>query len=347
MKLQGLQRIGVVQPLPGIGDMIWHLPHLRAIAAHAGCAITLITKPRSAADQLLSADPAVADVMWMDRNPENRPGRHDGVFGQIRFIRDLRARAFEAVIVLHHSHTLAFATMAAGIPRRFGYGYGLQRRFLNRPPFLPPDALPLHPFEQATAYLKLVGIAMPETEPLLAVTPASRAALAARLAGRQLPYLTIGIGSSEPYKQWGAARFAELIAALAEQGWRSIVLVGGKAEAALADDILHRLGEQAAAVLPAIGWSLPDLAALFAQAAFYVGNDTGVMNMAAASGIKTYGLFGGTAPFGHASLIVPVLPPDGRIDKLDGMQRIDVAHVLRAIEADRKLFKDQSENRPG
>ena len=49
MKLQGLQRIGVVQPLPGIGDMIWHLPHLRAIAAHAGCAITLITKPRSAA----------------------------------------------------------------------------------------------------------------------------------------------------------------------------------------------------------------------------------------------------------------------------------------------------------
>ncbi len=335
MILRGLKRIAVVQPLPGIGDMIWHLPHIRAIARHAGCAVTLITKPRSAADQLLGADPAVANVLWVDRNPENRPGRHDGVFGQFRFIRDLRARDFEAVVLLHHSHTLAFATMAAGIPRRYGYGYGLQRRFLNRPPFLPPDALPLHPFEQATAWLKIAGIPMPETEPLLSVSPAARAALAARLAGRERPYVTVGIGSSEPYKQWGAARFAELITALAGSGWPSVVLVGGKAEAGLAEEILRRLGDRAGLVLPAIGWSLPELAALFAEAAFYVGNDTGVMNMAAASGIRTYGLFGGTAPFGHASLIVPVLPPDGRIDKADGMARIDVAHVLRGIEADR------------
>ena len=335
MILRGLKRIAVAQPLPGIGDMIWHLPHIRAIAAHAGTAVTLITTPRSAADQLLEADPAVADVMWMDRNPENRRGRHDGVFGQLRLIRDLRARGFEAVVVLHHSQTLAFAMMAAGIPRRFGYGYGLQRRFLNRPPFLPPDALKLHPFEQATAYLQLAGIQMPEAEPLLSVAPAARAALAAKLAGRGPPYVTVGIGSSEPYKQWGAARFAELIAALAGQEWRTIVLVGGKAEAPLADDILARLGQAAAMVVPAIGWSLPELAALFAGAAYYVGNDTGVMNMAAASGIQTYGLFGGTAPFGHASRIVPVLPPDGRISKEDGMARIDVAWVLRAIAADR------------
>ncbi len=335
MILRGLKHICVVQPLPGIGDMIWHLPHLRAIAAHAGCPVTLITKPRSAADQLLEADPAIAGVMWMDRNPENRPGLHDGVFGQLRFIRDLRARAFEAAVVLHHSHTLAFAMMAAGIPRRFGYGYGLQRRFLNRPPFLPPEALPLHPFEQATAYLKLAGIPMPEAEPLLFVAPAARAALAAKLTGRETPFITVGIGSSEPYKQWGAARFAELIAVLAGQGWRSIVLVGGKAEASLANEIIGLLGANAGTVLPAIGWSLPELAALFAEAAYYVGNDTGVMNMAAASGIQTYGLFGGTAPFSHASRIVPVLPPDGRISKEDGMARIDAAHVLRVIEADR------------
>ena len=333
--LRGLKRIAVVQPLPGIGDMIWHLPHIRAIAAHAGVAVTVITKPRSAADQLLGADPAVADVMWVDRNPENRPGRHDGIFGQFHFIRDLRARGFEALVLLHHSHTLAFAAMMAGIPQRFGYGYGVQRRFLNRPPFLPPEALPLHPFDQATEYLKIAGVPMPEAEPLLSVSPSARAALADRLAGWQAPYITIGLGSSEPYKQWGAARFAELVTALTGLGWRSIVLVGGQAEAGLADDIVSRLGEARPSVVPAIGWSLPELAALFAEAAVYVGNDTGVMNMAAASGIQTYGLFGGTAPFSHAKRIVPVLPPDGRIDKQDGMARIDVAQVLRVIGKDR------------
>ena len=29
-------KVAVVQPLPGIGDTIWHLPHIRAIAAHVG-----------------------------------------------------------------------------------------------------------------------------------------------------------------------------------------------------------------------------------------------------------------------------------------------------------------------
>ena len=46
--------VAVVQPLPGIGDMIWHLPHIRAIAAHVGQPVTLIAKPRSAADQIFS-----------------------------------------------------------------------------------------------------------------------------------------------------------------------------------------------------------------------------------------------------------------------------------------------------
>ena len=60
--------VAVVQPLPGIGDMIWHLPHLRALAAVCG-PLTLIAKPRSGAAELLAAEPAVRDIIWLDRNP--------------------------------------------------------------------------------------------------------------------------------------------------------------------------------------------------------------------------------------------------------------------------------------
>ena len=66
--------VAFVQPLPGIGDMIWHLPHIRAIAAHVGEPVTLITKPRSAADQIFSAERTIRDVFWLDRNPEARRG---------------------------------------------------------------------------------------------------------------------------------------------------------------------------------------------------------------------------------------------------------------------------------
>jgi ADP-heptose:LPS heptosyltransferase/O-antigen ligase len=328
-------RLAVVQPLPGIGDMVWHLPHIRAIARAAGHKVTLIAKPRSAADQLFAAEDTIRDIVWMDRNPEGRRGRHDGLLGLLRLIATLRRGRFETVVILHHSRTIAFAARIAGVPRRHGYGYRGQRAFLNRGPFLPQSALPLHPFEQATAYLLAAGIPVAEAEPRLPIAPAARRAVAARLAGYRHPLVAVGIGTSEPYKQWGASRFASLADALLDVGWQTVVFVGGPAESDLAHDISSRLPARSSALLHALGWKLAEIAALFEVSGFYVGNDTGVMNMAAAVGIRTYALFGATPPFGHASAIVPITPPDGRIDKTDGMARIDLDTVLAAIKADR------------
>jgi heptosyltransferase-2 len=66
---------------------------------------------------------------------------------------------------------------------------------------------------------------------------------------------------------------------------------------------------------------------------FYVGNDTGVMNLAAAVGTTSYGLFGATPPLLHSRRIVPVTQP-GDIDIKDGMSRITIQAVLAAIAQD-------------
>ena len=328
------RNVAVLQPLPGIGDMIWHLPHIRAIADHVGAPVTLIAKPRSAADQLFRAEQAVRDVMWLDRNPEQRRGRHDGAFGLVTFVRNLRARRFDAVYLLHHSQTLAVATMAAGIPARFGYGFRLQRLALNRLPFLSASALRLNPHEQATAWLAAAAIPLSDPEPCLAVDPLARQRVADWIGAGAI--VAIGIGSSEPYKQWGAERFASLVAGLIESGWPSVVLVGGRSEAGLASDIVARLGAHARCVRVAIGWDLCELAALFAASAFYVGNDTGVMNLAAAVGTRSYGLFGATTPLHHSARIVPITPPGG-INMENGMSRISPQAVLAAIADDRPV----------
>src|SRR5690349_18325885 len=93
------RRVAVVQPLPGLGDMIWHLPHIRSIAAHVGHPVTLVTKPRSRADKIFAAETAVGDVFWLDRNPERRRGAHDGAGGWFRAIGALRARRFDAIYI--------------------------------------------------------------------------------------------------------------------------------------------------------------------------------------------------------------------------------------------------------
>jgi ADP-heptose:LPS heptosyltransferase len=97
--------------------------------------------------------------------------------------------------------------------------------------------------------------------------------------------------------------------------------------------IRARLGDRAAGVHAAIGWNLADLAGLLAEASFYVGNDTGAMNLAAAVGITTFSLFGAMPPFHHSSVIVPIVPWDARTDMATGMARITPQMVLAATRA--------------
>lgn len=325
-------RLAIIQPLPGIGDMIWHLPHIRALTRHFGTSATVITKPRSAADQFLTADDGVADIMWLDRNPEGRRGRHDGVPGFLRFAAELRTRAFNTVVLLHHSHTLAFLTMLAGIRDRYGYGYGSQRFFLNHPAHLPANLLELHQFQRATLFLRDAGIPLGDPEPRLLIQPQARAAALGRLGLNSGSFITMGIGSSETSRQWGAERFAELSGRLLDAGWGHIVLVGGTAEADMARDIRQRLGTRTDRIVAATGWSLAEVAGLCAEAAFYVGNNTGAMNIAAATGVRTYSLFGDVPPFHHAHSIVPIVSPPGAIR---GMAGITTGAVLDAVRGDR------------
>jgi heptosyltransferase-2 len=326
--------VAVVQPLPGIGDMIWHLPHIRGIARAVGGPVTLITKPGSAADQLLVAEPSVRRILWLRRN-QGVEGKRQALTAAWAFLAELRAGRFDALVLLHHSRTLAAAAVLAGIPSRHGYGFGWQRLFLNRPPFLPAGALPWHPNTQATTWLEAAGIATPDSEPALPVPEDAAAIVKARLGEGAAP-AAIGIGSSEPVKQWGAERFAALIRQLRIAHAPRPILVGGAAEAGLAAEIFRLADDPALAA--AIGWPLPEVAALLAQSAFYVGNDTGVANIAAAVGTRSYVLFGATPPFEHSARIVPIVP-DGGIDRARGMEKIEPATVVNVITADRAVVR--------
>jgi heptosyltransferase-2 len=220
--------------------------------------------------------------------------------------------------------------MLAGIPQRLGYGWGGQRIFLNTRPFLPAEIGRLHQHTRATRYLAALGIPLPSAEPALTVSQEARSEARHRFATQ---FIAIGIGSSEPLRQWGADRFAALGASLLDAGWPRLILLGGPEDAPAAAAIRVALGSRSAQVEPALGVHLTQVAGLLAEAAFYVGNNTGVMNMAAAVGTRTYALFGTTAPFHHASQIVAITAPDFGVH--DGMGRVSVDAVLSAIRMDR------------
>ncbi|MCC6134870.1 MAG: glycosyltransferase family 9 protein [Candidatus Contendobacter sp.] len=320
MNLAPSRRTLIIQPLPGIGDMVWHLPHLHAIAATTVSGrIDLLTKPRSQTDRLLCADSTVERVLWLDR-----AAAHAGMRGLLRLTTLLRQGGYQRVWILHGSARYALAALLAGIPERIGYGVGWQTALLNGPVRLPPELRHTHPIQRADALLDLLNIPCAEPEPLLQIAAEADQAVTERFAAWPLPWIALGIGSSEPWKQWGAVRFAELALALHQQQAGSIFIVGGSAERALADELLTRIHASGGQAADAVASPLEQTAALLARCRAYLGNDTGVLNMAAALQTPAFGLFGGSQPLWHSCFIYPITPPESEA----GMAGITVPQVL-------------------
>ncbi len=150
-----------------------------------------------------------------------------------------------------------------------------------------------------------------EPPPLpVAWTAAEDRARAASLLPPGPPIIALGPTANWAGKIWPPERFAALYRRLAEgplRPARAAIFAGpGEVEQALAAPVRAALPD---AIDLAGHLSLPEAAACLARAALFVGNDSGLMHLAAAAGTPTIGLFGPTpadeyAPAGRAAVAV-------------------------------------------
>ena len=108
------------------------------------------------------------------------------------------------------------------------------------------------------------------------------------------PVLAIGPTANWGGKQWPADRFSALALHATEKGGvlegATVAVLGAESERAMAQPVFDALPEGRRIDL--IGQSLPVAAACIGRSTLYVGNDSGLMHIAAATGTPTLGLFG-------------------------------------------------------
>ncbi len=144
---------------------------------------------------------------------------------------------------------------------------------------------------------RLAGID-PPPGPRLWLSP-ERHARAAALLPPDAPVLALAPAANWPAKSWPQGRFAELARILSAADGP---LPGARIVVAAAPAERAQLGELLAAIAPGRlvdltgGHDLLDIAACFARASLFVGNDSGLMHLAAAAGAPTLGLFGPSDP---------------------------------------------------
>jgi ADP-heptose:LPS heptosyltransferase len=104
------------------------------------------------------------------------------------------------------------------------------------------------------------------------------------------PLLAIGAGSKMPAKRWPRERFAEVLKHMANHfPSAGVVLLGGAEEAGYCGELVYIPGLRV--INMAGDLSIRGSAAILAECDAYLGNDTGVMHLAAAVGTKCVAVF--------------------------------------------------------
>jgi heptosyltransferase II len=313
----------VIQVKPGIGDVIWHLPFIRAIAAVApGGQVTFLAPPTSGAKQLLAAEPSVAETVYFEHaGSEFKRG-----LNLIRLVALLRRHRFRSIWILDRTTRPALAALLAGIPERIGIGLGRQNWLITNPG-IGQDHFHDQPIDWLRALMAAMKVPLLSTEPDLRLFETTLAAVGEKFQRHSRPWIVLGVGASHPVKDWPDDHWAEFLSLLRRRAAGTVFLIGGGANSARAQNFIA--ASAGAPAVNACDLGLAEAAALLRHADLFVGPSSGPMNLAAAGGTDAFGLFGSTPVLTYSKFIHAIEPPGGPSPA--GMRLISPAAVLARI----------------
>ncbi len=279
--------------LSGIGNFLMQLPTIETLKkTHPDWHITVWVAPRGTRT-LAKRNSSINEVI---EEPIQR-----SLLKHLKLIWRLRREHFDIGVILSPGQLIKSAVYLwlAGISKRIGHSYPLFNQETN---FFLTDTLPenpaLHDLEQNLKLLETLGIRHSDLDlrhyslsiPLSAQKRADD--LLKKLdaaSGKKLAGFHPGSAPSFIWKRWPLKSWAEIGQILAERNYH-ILIFGGPDESKLKRKLHARLNKSSTI----IETDLFTATAIMQKCEFFVSNDSGLMHIAAASGVRTFGLFGPT-----------------------------------------------------
>lgn len=287
----------LVMRLDNIGDVIMTSPALRAIKENLPeCRLTLLASPGGiqAASLLPWVDEVLAwQVLWQDLGKlDFDPAR------EWELVKTLRARHFDAAIIFtsfsQSPHPAGFLCYLAGIPLRLGESKELGSGVLTTEVVAAPDEI--HQVERNLRLIEAIGLLVSDRSLAIGIPATARLEAIAQLQQHGLnanaPYFLLNPWTSCQSRNYSQDRFAAAARCLTIQtGW-PVVVIGVAKDRVRSGSLLEALAPYAIDLIGST--TLPQLAALIANAQLILTNNTSTMHLADAIRTPSVVTFAGT-----------------------------------------------------
>jgi heptosyltransferase-1 len=248
---------------------------------------------------LLDGNPTINRVIEIDRR---------SVRSVLGTVSELRRARYSCALDFQSLYKSAILGFVSGANERVGF----TRDYMREPLagiFYTKHTRPhgRHKIEHNLSLARSAGAAPGAAQFPIAISKEAARSVQAKVEQAGLAeYYAMSPGGGWVSKCWPAERYGELHQILWKRhGWRGVVCFG-PGEEQISERVRAAAGESAPVLLPL---DLKELAALLANAQFFVGADSGPLHLAAAMGSPVAGLYGPTdpernGPYGDRHIVV-------------------------------------------
>tara|TARA_B100000575_G_C23134668_1_gene658873 strand:+ start:2499 stop:3518 length:1020 start_codon:yes stop_codon:yes gene_type:complete len=312
-----------------LGDLIWQLPYILAISSHHNTKVDLVLRKKTQAKNILRDMPHINEIYYNDF----RKGLNYWV-DVFKLVKIFYKGKYDYVYILDKVNKPAIAAKLAGIKNIIGPGIGNQKKWLTVDKFLSNEDWKMNYSEQSQKFLRLNSIDLKEKFPKLEVNierfKEDNDDLLVK--GKKIAF---GVDSFEDFKMWYEEDFIKLANLLYEKKqFDFIYLICGIEKSHIAKKIIDN--SKKSYFINCSNKDLSGVILAIKNSDFFVGNNSGPLNLAAALGVKTFGLIA-TDPVSELkySRIKPITP-ENYIDNIwirdrEGMKELKPERVFKEI----------------
>lgn len=323
------KKICIVYTHHKLGDLIWQLPYIKAISHHHGEKIDLILREKTQAKNILKDLNHINKIYYN----EFRKGLFYWV-DVFKMTKIFKSEKYDFVYILDKVNKPAIAAKFAKIKNIIGPGLGNQKKWLTTENFLDQDDWKLSYTEQSQKLLKINSINLDDKFPKLEVDIErfKKDNSDILIPGKKIAF---GVDSFEEYKMWYEEDFITLAELLFEKRlFDYIYLICGPDKSHISRKIINNSNKKY--FIDCSSKDLQGVILAIKSSDFYIGNNSGPLNMSAALGVKTFGLIANDpASELKFSKINPITPKD-YIDNVwnrdrSGMKKLKPNEVFEQI----------------
>ena len=271
-----------------LGDLIWQLPYIKAISEHYNQSVDLILREKTQAKKILKNEKYINNI--------NYNNFRKGIFYWIdvyKLVQIYNQNKYTHVYILDKVNKPAIAAKISGVKNIIGPGIGNQKKYLTTDIILNDDDWNLNYSEQSKKLLKLHKINLNNPYPQLNFDTNEYNQKNSDLffEGKKI---ALGIDSFEDYKMWYEEDFVKLTELLYKKNlFDYVYLICGPDKSYMAKKIIEI--SQKNYFIDCSKKDLTGVIIAIKNSQFFIGNNSGPLNLSAALGVKSFGLIANDA----------------------------------------------------